>query len=274
MALRNTNNPQLSQHAYELVPRHLKEMQRCANCNELFRESDNTGQLRCRLHPGVILQDTTGRTGSFYSCCGIPIGLFHCGARKTAIEGCLRVDHMSQVLCGDNIERRLAQLQQFATLVVPHLLFSFALYRPQPECVIYTLPCSYQRASQTRFPVLQVALLTALQRHKQRLLTYSSFYVDDEASTGNDSGVGGACDVHVGEDFDVNDRLDELETMARQSTIFDEMLSQEQVVEKRLADECELIWSEKHLREIRPLKQPPLIIPFTLVRRIANELEI
>ena len=114
---------ELSQEELLLIPPELNESTKCLHCARLFREIDNFGRLACRLHPGVVQND------SLYSCCKRPI----------YTSGCLRSDHIStkeSLSIGNEYERHTA-LQNYSVIVIPSDYFYYGINPPLQETILW-----------------------------------------------------------------------------------------------------------------------------------------
>ena len=88
-----------------ILPSIYTDEKRCTQCNQRFREFDNIGQMKCRLHPGIMID---GR----YTCCGMrPCHRTAPGMLNIQqLNGCLPVDHMDVELNGISADVRTRQL--------------------------------------------------------------------------------------------------------------------------------------------------------------------
>ncbi len=114
-------------HEYEQVPPSYLEQHRCVNCHKEYRDLENTGRLRCRMHPGLVSLEADGLY--HYQCCGAVSG--------RGVVGCVRADHMeARTTVTQDQQARLDELADWGTCVVPTALFQYGVQRPLSECLL------------------------------------------------------------------------------------------------------------------------------------------
>lgn len=114
-----------------MVPDDYIEERKCFYCGALYREVDNIGRLRCRIHPGIVQYDA--RSGySYYSCCkrrDYPL--------SGGVGGCVKSDHQHEEFTDDDQEQRHREMEDVAILTLPTTLFQYGVSPSGGDTVIY-----------------------------------------------------------------------------------------------------------------------------------------
>ncbi len=69
----------------------------CMMCREKFTQND-TGTMRCYVHPALYAKDVYGfKDSDYYSCCGASVDRYHELGERSWPSGCHRIDHVSNM---------------------------------------------------------------------------------------------------------------------------------------------------------------------------------
>jgi hypothetical protein len=222
----------LTNELYMMLPSFLTSIHECYNCGESYKECHNIGRYRCLVHPGVrLLTNDMIPQRAFYSCCG----------HSLLAKGCLQIDHASFVFSETNAETRLAQIRDFATVIVPHILMRF-LTRPMHSAMLYDSlkPTTRQPIFRHRFAVLG----EVYERNQALLLTHKLQH--EEIDWMHDERVAGHEAVSVKE-FDLESESFALYKTSKESPLYSILAAQASKGKTRntMLRECNNAWRER-----------------------------
>ena len=273
-----------------LIPESLTLIQRCINCNRRFQELSNVGLLRCRIHPGMPVRDNAGRF--YHSCCNTPLDASF--SREPSddvwiVDGCLAVDHMSLELDKYDIEKRLQQLDTFATIVIPSLFYSFDLTPPLSKLLLY----KFKEAGDARNDILRFPLVALEMTEWRNSGALATKYLPSHPSEQkglrvgqltcvqkvHNSGQNSMTKRYTEKEHSVSEILNTLYEEYKGSPIFFKMTSSAERRSLSMEELCDTIWTDRYALERREralfnVKQtsrveiPPKIIPFSIVQRV------
>jgi hypothetical protein len=141
---------------YQILPQEDLTKKICVHCGSAYFEYQNLGQLDCFIHPGIKIYDVV--RGRFtYSCCG-----------TDQSRGCLRVDHMDELLSHDDAQKREEALKAMAIMIMPQILTEFGYIRPRSENILMWLDAepSQRLFLQRKWPYSSSSSSSSSQREK------------------------------------------------------------------------------------------------------------
>lgn len=153
----------LSHELYLMLPEYLTKIQECATCGIFYKECHNIGRHKCLIHPGVrLLTNDLIPQRAFYSCCG----------HSLLAKGCLQIDHAAYIFSETSATKRFAQIRDFSTMIVPHILLRF-ITRPLPNALLYdTTAHQCKRNNNNVFKYRFAVLKEVSERSNALLLTH------------------------------------------------------------------------------------------------------
>lgn len=157
--------------------RHLRV---CLLCRLTFKEIENIGRLRCRIHPGLKLYDKQSNR-EFYSCCGLYLD--DCISGKVTqpyMAGCVTIDHMASDVCSlskTNLESRLNAIKAFALIVVPREILSVKnLIPPERRTILVDFNGIYGMPREARLEHHIEIFQQVRHSHEQTISSHSPYY--------------------------------------------------------------------------------------------------
>jgi len=250
---------------YRLLPAYLTQEQHCLHCGTRFKECENVGRHLCRVHPGIRLAyPNRASHEAFYSCCGRAV------SATTRTEGCLEWDHYAQKLSETDANLRLAQIQEVATMVVPHLLMRFIT--PPLQCaLLYD-----SEIGGTTFRHQFGALQTVIARHDELLRIYkpqiTHWHIDQQQQQPpiQPEDLGSI-------QFDLVAESRQLWREGKQSPFFSKFFNKATTQSQSIQSKCDAIWRSQ-LSMANPTEDGEdegqvEEVPFVIIARIHSHLQ-
>jgi hypothetical protein len=133
MNLKHRILKELTSDEYAIVPTEYTEPRLCVLCGTNYKECENVGRLKCRIHTGVITHNLEANA-FLYTCC----------LRPYDYVGCSKSDHMEEDVLGggggsddDDQESRSRDLEEWAILILPSILIQYGVDRPLFSTILY-----------------------------------------------------------------------------------------------------------------------------------------
>lgn len=223
---------------YQLLPEYLRKEQPCRQCGANFKESENIGRLLCRIHPGIrLIPKGRGSIDAFYSCCGQFVSN---GGRE---RGCLQWDHHCEKFSESDGNIRLSQIQEAASIIVPHIFMRFITPPLQINRVYDT---NINGTSKCRFFTLGLPALEFVAKRNALLLSSGHkpmiVYMDnmDDDCAGN--GMLMDPSDFSNKEFDLEQESRLLWKEGRDSPFFTRFLPKSSECDRVIQSKCDSVW--------------------------------
>ena len=122
----------LTMEEYNSIPDDYLSLKKCIQCGMNYKECENIGRLRCRIHTGTIEYDPHRNT-SLYNCCQRPYDS----------SGCTKGDHMEGELPNEDLGDRRSIMEEWAILILPSIYLQYGIDCPLSSTILYN--SSYDR---------------------------------------------------------------------------------------------------------------------------------
>ena len=157
-----------------------RQLRVCLLCGLSFKEIENIGRLRCRIHPGIQLRDNMS-SREFYSCCGLyPDDCISGKVTQPYMGGCVTIDHMALDTCSlskTNLESRLNAIKSFALIVVPREVLSVKnLIPPERRTILVDFNGIYGMPQESRLEHHIEIFEQVRHSHEQTISSHSPYY--------------------------------------------------------------------------------------------------
>lgn len=254
---------------YLLLPEYLIKIQECHHCGSLYKECENIGRHLCRIHPGVRLLTTNCMPDRiFHSCCG----------HSLDAKGCLQIDHSTISFSETQPRRRIAQIRDFATLIVPRLLLRF-ITPPLPSSVLYdTQKARCTDTFRHPFAVLREVLQRTNElrlTHALQLNEWSICEVEERPVSDEDD------EQLITSEYDLVEEGHTLYIKGKESPLFSQLMQLGgSNTQTALQNACDNAWrnrlGEENASSGRGLKRPgnEEKVPFLIVSRIHSKIDV
>lgn len=216
---------------YQMLPQYLITFQTCFHCGASFRECENIGLHACRIHPGIRMYTNAGPQRSFYSCCG----------RLAGAHGCTEADHNASALDVSDVRRRVAELRDFSTIVMPRLLLRF-ITPPLQSSVLYRGIGGGSSSFRHRFRVLARTLETT----RESSVTHTfQLPVYDNAAAVDNAGLFTDDDSLVTRVYALKDEARALLEQSNESPLFMRLSALSSDKNQKARIDCENAWRSR-----------------------------
>ncbi len=223
---------------YYMLPKELTISRSCTRCGSTYIECENIGRHMCCVHPGVrmLYQGNAGQNGkAFYSCCGAEESPYN--------RGCLQCDHSTFRLSESCALKRASQIQDSATIVVPHVLMRFLTHPLQSALLYDTGTRSSDRTHKVTFPVIELAV----ERYRKISVTHAkkivAWSIDSDDDDDDDE------TTQISKDYEFGIRIFNLDKESRliwedrkNSPLFSTLLGGTQTTKDIIDKQCENSW--------------------------------
>lgn len=224
---------------YRLLPESLREEQTCIQCGEIFKECENIGRHLCRIHPGIrVVRHGRPEQEAFYTCCRQLVAL------RGRRHGCLLWDHHCHKFSETNAGVRLSQIQEAATVIVPHMLLRFITPPLRASIAYDTLKGG--GGTQCRLFILRLPALGVVADLNNQL---SSEYRPqimywDDADGDQESGacINAEIDDVSCKEFDLLEESRILWREGKNSPFFSRFSPQARESDRLIQGKCDLVW--------------------------------